>query len=210
MTRLITIIAVGLLVLSILEGVFLWYPKLQTWLAVSEELRGKDEEVRLKEVYFADLRASSNRLTDYQEEMTKIESGLPIDPSLPALFDFMQGVSSENGLVLESMTAGGTKKSGSASQTESVKEIPFNIAVSGSYSAFKSFLRAIYSNARIIDIDSIGFSSPAKDEEEGGGGSDLFSFNISLKTYSHSPQQFDSLEGGIGGDSSAESFELDI
>lgn len=174
MFRLIPIISVCLLILLILGGVFLWLPKLQDFLDLRAELEKKEIELKQKEDYFAKLNSLSKQLEEYPEELAKIDSALPIDPSIPALFNFIQKVSSENGLILEKLDLG---QISSSKKKTGVKEISFSISVSGSYPAFKNFLSAIYQNARLIDTDSIKFSSP-----EGEG---LFIFDLTLATYSY-------------------------
>ena len=173
MSRLIIAISFLLLVFSILGGVFYCWPKFQDFLYLRIELKGKDTEIKQKEEYFSKLDSLSSKMINYPEELAKINSALPIDPSIPALFNFMQVVSSENGLILENLTLGSI----SPLSEKGVNQISFNISVSGSYSAFKNLLSALYGNARMIDINSIGFSS---NEEK-----DLFVFSIDLATYSY-------------------------
>ena len=175
MSRIIPIISILLLVLIILGGVFYWWPKYKEFRDLGIELKIKEEQVRQKEEYFAELRTIDERLEGYSEELAKIDSALPADPSIPALFNFIQQTSSENGLILEAINAPKISSLGGGSG-EKIQEISFSISFSGSYSAFKNFLSAIYGTARLIEVKSVKFSSP----EEGGT---IFNFILELKTH---------------------------
>ena len=174
MLRLVPIISIGLLILVILGGVLFWWPKLQDFSDKKEELTRKEIEVNQKKEYFVALNSLSDKLKGYSEELARIDSALPTDLSIPALFNFIQVSSSENGLVLENLTLG---KTSSQKEMGGAKEISLSVSVSGSYSAFKNFLSALYKNVRMIEVNSIKFSSPAED--------DLFEFNLALTTYSY-------------------------
>jgi Tfp pilus assembly protein PilO len=175
MSRLLPIISISLLVLLILGVVFLWWPKYQSFSDLRAELEQKERELEQKRKYFANLEALSKKLEGYPEELTKIESALSVDPSIPALFNFIQKASSENGLILEKLSL--AKVSSSPEQQAEIQKISFSVSVSGSYSAFKNFLSVIYKNARLIEVESIKFSSPE--------GADLFTFDFNLETNSY-------------------------
>jgi len=120
------------------------------------------------------LEALSERLLTYREQLSKIDSAFPASPSPAVIFNFFQKASSENGLILTEINMDGTEQSSG----ERIQEMYFSISVSGSYSAFKNFLSAIYASSRLIEVKSINFSS----SEEGR---DLFDFNLELKTQSY-------------------------
>jgi Tfp pilus assembly protein PilO len=58
------------------------------------------------------------------------------------------------------------------------KEYRFSLELSGSYPAFKNFLAILEKSAKIIEVENISFSSPAKDDS-------AFSFNVAVKFYSY-------------------------
>lgn len=175
MSRLLPIISISLLVLLILGVVFLWWPKYQNFSDLKAELEKKERELEKKREYFTNLEALSKRLEGYPEELAKIDSALSVDPSIPALFNFIQKVSSENGLILESLSLG--KISSSQEEQVEIQKISLSASVTGSYSAFKNFLSTVYKNARLIEVESIKFPSLE--------GEDLFTFDFSLETYSY-------------------------
>jgi len=115
-------------------------------------------------------------LSTYKEQLSKIDSALPKDPSVAALFNFFQKTSSENGLILTEVDMSGLFSSESSG--ERIQKMSFSISVSGSYSAFKNFLSAVYRNSRLIKVKSISFSSSEQRK-------DLFDFNLNLETQSY-------------------------
>ena len=136
------------------------------------ELERKEAEIKQKEEYFANLEVLSEKLEGYSEELAKIDSAFLVEPPVPTLFDFIQKASSENGLVLESLTLAGISPLANVVGT---KKISLSASVSGSYTALKNFLTTIYNTARLTEVESIGFSFP---EERG-----LFTFDLALESY---------------------------
>lgn len=172
MFRTIPILSISLIILLILGGVLLWWPKYQEFSDLRSEFTRKEKEIVRKEKYFSQLETLSKKLEEYPEELSKIDSALSLDPSIPALFNFFQKTSFESGLILQGLSLGKTSFS---RELGGIQGISFSASVSGSYPAFKNFLSAIYKNSRIIEVESIGFSFP---EEE-----DLFSFGLKLGTH---------------------------
>lgn len=170
MSRLILIVIVVLLIALVLGGYFLWWPKYQEIKTEKLKLEVKETEIGKKEEYLSSLEKTSEKLTEYTEEFAKIKTAFPGEASLPTLFNFFIKTTAENGLILKSISA----TEGSAAG-ERIQEVPISISVSGSYSALKNFLSVIYKNARLFEVDSIGFSSPLEKE--------LFTFSLSLKTH---------------------------
>lgn len=65
---------------------------------------------------------------------------------------------------------------GGQAKTQTHQILSVNMEVSGTYEAFKNFLRDLELSIRITDVDLLDFSPPS-------GGSDIFSFKLTLKTY---------------------------
>ncbi len=173
MPRSIIIATVLLFLVAIVGGFFLWWPEYQEFMALRKELRKKEEALQEKIAYFEDLRKVSEELEDYSEEMEKIESALPDPPLEPAFLRFVKIIASENGLVTNNLG------SISSSQNRGIRDITFSGSFSGSYSSLKSFLSAIYKNARIIDVESISFTG-------GKEGETLFDFKLGFRTHAFS------------------------
>jgi len=172
----ILIILICLLILLVIGGYFLCWPKYQEFKGKKIEIETKDEEIRKKEEHLLNLEILSEKLSTYKEQLSKIDSALPKDPSVAALFNFFQKTSSENGLILTEVDMSGLFSSESSG--ERIQKMSFSISVSGSYSAFKNFLSAVYRNSRLIKVKSISFSSSEQRK-------DLFDFNLNLETQSY-------------------------
>lgn len=173
--RIIPIIIIIFLALLILGACFLWWPQYQEFQNKNTEIAGRDEEIRQKQERLSGLEDISAKLSEYTSEIAKINSALPADPSITAMFSFIQKKASENGLILSNIDIGGiySLKAGE----ERIQKMPFSISVSGSYPSFKNFLSSLYKNSSLVKVKSISFSSPP--EEKGGS---LFIFNLNLET----------------------------
>jgi len=174
--RLIPIISIIALILLGAGGYFFCWPKYQEFKQQGTLLEEKNRALEEKNNYYLKLETLSNRIDAYKEELDKINSALPAEPSLPVLFDFMQKTSMENGLILGDISSSkGAISSLRSGGNTGIEKVSLSIFLSGSYSAFKNFLSAIYKNSRLIEVDSVSFSSPTEGE--------LFDFNLSLETY---------------------------
>ncbi|MBZ9578059.1 type 4a pilus biogenesis protein PilO [Patescibacteria group bacterium] len=182
------IIIVSILILLIVGGYFLGWPKYQEFGDKKLEVEGKDTEIRQKQEYLSKLEVFSDRLSEYSDELAEIDFALPTEPSIAALFIFFQKISSENGLILKDTDLGELFSSETPETPETpgtpgerIQKMPFSISVTGSYPALKNFLSVVYRNTRLIEVNSISFSFP--EEEEG-----LFTFNLALETHAYQPK----------------------
>jgi len=199
-SRIILIVFIGLVLILVAGGYFLGWPKYQEFKAEKIELETKDEEIELKEGYLLKLESYSAELSEYANELAKVNTALPTDPSMPALFNLILKITAENGLILNSIDFGGLS-SPEGKEGERIQEIPFSFSVSGSYSALKNFLSVIHENARLFEIASITLSSGEKAMEgTEETGEELFTFSLSLKTYAYQEAEMGEtgIEGGIG------------
>lgn len=177
------IIFICLLILLALGGYFLCWPKYQEFKGKKVEIETKNEEIRKKEEYLLNLGILSDKLSTYKEQLSKIDSALPKDPSVAALFNFLQKTSSESGLILTDIDVSGLFPLEDSAQVQEssggrIQKMSFSVSVNGSYSAFKNFLSVVYRNSRLIEVKSISFSSFEERK-------DLFDFNINLETQSY-------------------------
>lgn len=176
--RIIPIIIIFFLILLAAGGYFLWLPEYQEFGNKKAEVEGKDAEIKQKQERLSELEAISVKLSEYSSEVAKINSALPSEPSVAAIFNFIQKTSSENGLILSDIDIGELYSLEPAG--EEVQKMPFSISVSGSYPALKNFLSAIYKNSRLIEVKSISFAYPA--EEKKGS---IFIFDLNLETHAY-------------------------
>ncbi len=186
MPRLATIIIC--LLLSVIIGLFLIWPKYQEFRDVQFRIRGKETEIENQEKYFSQLHDISGKLKGYEADLAKLDSSLPDSPSVVSVLNFFQKTSIQNGLIFKktkSFSVGLSKKSAgaqsSSQKTEEaeiasgIKEISIEFEVAGSYSALKNFISALERSARFIEVDS--FFSSGKEE--------VRSFSLKIKAYSY-------------------------
>lgn len=169
------------LLISLLLLVFLVYcplfllPKYQSFQLLRAEINQTQQELDLIQDYLSHLKDLSRELKSRQKELLKIEFGLPPDPEIASLFDFLQKIAPENGLILKSLShssAQPAKEEGSQ-----LKETSIILKVSGNYNSLLTFLAKMEKSARFIKVSSISFATPPQGE--------VFDFDISIKVYSY-------------------------
>ncbi|KPJ56302.1 hypothetical protein AMJ49_05245 [Parcubacteria bacterium DG_74_2] len=179
MNRSIITIIAFLGALGLMVG-FVW-PKYGEFQRIQQDIIQKENDIQIKDVYIAELNNLSLELEEHKTELAKIDTTLPSDPSLPALFNFFQKTSAQNGLILKNINIDSALKSKEQSK---IQEININLQVIGSYSSFKNFLSTLEKSARLFKIKDISFSLGG--EQEGGEIEELgSSFSLSLKTHSY-------------------------
>jgi Tfp pilus assembly protein PilO len=163
-----------LLFLLVLGIIFLWQPKYQKFINLRLNVQEKKLELQTKEDYFSQLSKLSDKLKEYEAQLAKINTALPPEPSIPNLFYYLGKTSSQSGLILENITL---DKISPIEEGARVKGISLSLVLYGNYPAFKNFLSVIQKSARLIEAESVSFSSPTKEE--------MFSFNLKIKTFSY-------------------------
>ncbi|MBU0476410.1 type 4a pilus biogenesis protein PilO [Patescibacteria group bacterium] len=195
---------ITIIILSVLvSGVFIIWPEYQELTDSRRKIEEKKAEVEIKKEYFSHLSEVSQNLEEYSEELSKINSALPNNPSIPALFDFLQKAASQNGLVLKNIGSfslisqkpaqQSAPKPGEiavsnfpASRAEvKMTEIYLDISLSGSYSSFKNFLSTLEKSSRLIEVENISFSSLQEQKQGQINNNATSSFNLKIKTQSY-------------------------
>jgi len=173
-------IIIGLILLVAL-GIAVVFPKYQNLNLIQLKIKEKEAELQSEKEYFSNLSEISEKLKEYEESLSKINSALAAEPRLPALFNFLQIAASQNGLVLKKIapTLPGPLKEELVEEglSPEIREVGINLAVAGSYSSFKNFLSTLEKTARMIELESISFSTL----EEAGP----IDFNLRIKVYSY-------------------------
>ena len=149
----IVVISLSLLI-AFAWGIFFLSPKNKTLNFLKEEIGQKQFELQSQEEYLANLTRTAENLKNYQIQLAKIDSALPDTPELPALFDFLQKSASQSGLVLKGLEA----TSGTQAE-EGLRETRLNLLLIGSYTSFKNFLSVLEYSSRLIETESLTFSS---------------------------------------------------
>ena len=169
------------LFLALLLAIGFSLPKYQNLKLLQSKVKEKETELQTERKYFSEVGEAKEKLKNFEQEISKINSALPPEPGLPSLGNFLQIAASQNGLVLKkimpspaiSLKEEFIKKGFSPE----IKETGVNLTVSGDYPSFKNFLSNLEKTARMIEIESISFSSP---EEE-----TAIDFNLRIKIYSY-------------------------
>jgi Tfp pilus assembly protein PilO len=162
----ITILAVAAL------GFFVLWPKYQELKVVELNIDNQEIELKTKKEYLQMLEELKLELEKNAAELAKVDSALPTDPSVPSLFNYLQVAASQAGLILTEISPFSVADS---SALAGLKEIGFNVKISGTYPSVKSFISTLERSARMIEVESISLSS----SEEGS-----FNFDLGLKTFS--------------------------
>ncbi len=165
----------GCLVLALVLGFTLVWPKYQNFQTLQSNIKIKEAELANKTDYFTQIRETSERIEEYEENIAKISSALPQTSALSSLFNFLQLMTSQTGLLLEEISLVGVTDS---DEIENIKEIRVSLQVSGAYLSFKNFLTALENSSRIIETEEIAFKSPKKLTVTP-------SFDIQIKAYSY-------------------------
>lgn len=164
------------LVLSLILGVLLLWPKYQNLTNLQIQLENKKTEFKYRDEYYQDLFLLSEKLKEFEAEISNIDSALPPDSSSAILsfYNYLQRVPSESGLILKNL---GSASLSPLDGKPGIEAISISITVSGSYPSLKNFLKTLEKSARIIKVESISFSSPTEEE--------FFEFGLGLQTHSY-------------------------
>lgn len=167
------IIVVSLSLVLIFGMMYLW-PKYENLRHLEQEIEIKKAEILKREEGVQELKRMDEELKTYPNQLAKIDSALPVEADLPALFDFLQKASSQSGLILKSISHSAAKPS---SDFTELKETEVSLTLSGVYASFKNFLPVLETTARMIETQSISFSSvPEEGPRE---------FKLTIKVYSY-------------------------
>lgn len=184
------IILIIIIILLGAAGYFLLWPKYQDYVVKKEEFDTKDEEIQAKEEYLPKLEAISVRLLEFEDQVSKVETAIPSEPSVAALFNYLQKATSQNGLILRDIDVSELFSIKKTELSGRMERMPFSIMVMGSYISLKNFLLDVYLNARMINISSIDFGYSAIED---ASVTNFFNFNISLETQSYSIEALEEL-----------------
>ena len=173
-------IIVGLC-LAILLAAGFSVPKYRSLKLLQSNVKEKETELQTERKYFLEVDEAKEKLKEFEEELSKINSAIPLDPGLSSLGNFLQLAASQNGLVFKKILP---SPSGSLKEefikkgfSPEIKETGVNLTVSGEYSAFKNFLSSLEKTARMTEIESITFSGSEKGAP--------IDFNLKIKVYSY-------------------------
>lgn len=167
--------------LSIVFVLILLWPKYQDFQILREKIERRETDLETQTAYFENLQKISTELKNYQSQLSKIDSALPKNLSLPEILNFLQYNASQSGLSFKKIGSVATvgfqsEETGLVSEEITlIKETTINLGFSGDYFSFKNFLSVLEGSARLFDFENIIFSLTEKGTE----------FDLTIKTYSY-------------------------
>ncbi len=200
-----TFTSIILIVAGILLFIFFTRPKFADLQAKQLEVKAlniANDNAKNLETKIKDLLAIKNSIT--AEDIVKMDTMLPNTvENVKLIIDFdkmLQSMVEERGTLKlyksNEVTETGSKKisienpkittgtMGDTSYDNSrLGVINFSFSVTLTYADFIEFLQRIEHSTRILDIESIAFSTPANQVEVLAGKEPIYTFNIVLKTY---------------------------
>ena len=167
-----TLLIGTLLLFGIAVGICLTWPKYQDFQQLSFELKTREQELENKETYFADLARIKAELVEFAEPFSKVEAALPLDPQLPALYDFLQTSAAFSGMSVRRIS------SSLEDQTQAllIRTISVTLELTGSYGALKELISRLGTASRMAALQSLSIS----------GGQDPERFNVTLQLHTYS------------------------
>jgi Tfp pilus assembly protein PilO len=181
-----------LLLAFIAAIVFLDVPKVQKILDLKREVETQQQRLSEKQLFLEKVDKLKKRYQDNEENLTKVNYILPSGKDVPNLIVQFEALALESGMILDSIqflendelnqSRAAQARAAGETTSKDYMILTAELKLSGSYFAFKNFLKLIENNIRLIDISSVAFNTETR-EETGGGGELIFDFNIRLNTY---------------------------
>lgn len=184
-----------------LIAIFLVWPATENFFVLKELNLQKQKALQAQQDYFNNLESASDKTVFFGSELAKMNSALPPGLSAASLMEFLQVKSSENGLIIKSLTppdivykkslpeqAGGAAGAAgdetanpvgdaeNAGTVSRIQEAEFILSGSGSVESFENFLRALETSARLFEIETFSLDT-------GLAGESLPDFHLLLKVY---------------------------
>ena len=104
------------------------------------------------------------------EDQNRLKALLPSESNEEQLLDLIEAITLRHGLLLKTISVREMKQVNplivSSSQKKLYAEVTFEISVTGTYQSFRTFLAALEQNARLIEIETLSFSSGEADSLE--------------------------------------------
>lgn len=170
---------------AILAGWFIIKPLYEEVTTNNGRLKTALEDV---EVYQNRLDILQTLLGKYnnldQEKKDKIYHILPTHEARENLLVELKQISTENGMIIDSIDFYKPLPFQSIEQDQSqrtilaYKVLEIALKTNGSYESFKNFLKSIENNLRILDVDSIKLGANRREDNP-----NFFSFEIRLRAY---------------------------
>src|SRR3989344_458026 len=172
------ILAATLFILTVIIGIVFVYTKYQETSASSRTLSEKRAEQEKLNVTVASIARVYDSYKKSSQNIDRIQYLLPkLDAqSIPKLFIEMEGIASQSGIFLNSISFKDEKSDtpakpgGTAQVSKGYKKINVFIDAKGEYGSIKSFGDTIENNEHLMDIESLSIISFQASKGEGSTG----------------------------------------
>ena len=185
------IITIVFIVASLAGGLYVVHPSYKKYQRQVKENEVLYEELENIMVYVNELKEIKKKIEESEEGLQKIQDALPEDHDAPSFFLYLQEKIEEIGLTSSGNLGsfGVNNYKNNNADHGRIKEIIFELTLSGKYEDVKRFFRETEKLMRIITINNMnisGDSAPGNPFfDENIGGNEIVSVNFSAKTYSY-------------------------
>lgn len=165
-----------------------------TWPALLKVLDANDKLKVVKQNYAKQLQSlqMAKQIIDQYKNLTNVNQTisltLPKSEEIYNVITQLNKISQNSGLLLQSISlqrSAPTSQTTSTTKTESLINKPQTITLTlnlvGTYEAFKTWLEAIETNIRLMDITNINFSGVLSSEKSTTA--NIFNYRVTLNTY---------------------------
>jgi Tfp pilus assembly protein PilO len=185
------IITIIFIVASLVGGLYVVHPSYKKYQRQVKENEVLYEELENVMVYINELKEIKEKIDEKEESLQKIQDVLPEDHDAPSFFLYLQEKIKENGLTSSDNLGSFSVNSYRHNDVEHgrIKEIIFDLTLSGRYEDIKRFFRETEKLMRIITINNINISGASASTNpflnEIISNDEIVSVNFSAKTYSY-------------------------
>jgi len=177
------IIIAFILFITVLLAYFLVFPAYQKFKELQTDLGIKQAEYDAQFEYYSAITQTYYDLKGYEEDIKKVDSALPSDPSFGRLVYYFQEQSTKNGLMLKSLFLA---KASSSNSKNSEKDLAFSLTLLGNYSALENFLASLEKSAKLFEVTTISFGAgDISNEEMKFSTQNIFTYNLQINTHTY-------------------------
>lgn len=166
--------------------IFLDVPQIQGVLDLRKSVKNEKEIFLEKQDILAKVEKLGEDYKANEENFKKVNYILPSGQDIPNLIVQLEALAFEGGMILESFDLSITEEKAVSRaaevrtqeevQVRDYQTLSIDLKLTGSYTGFEKFLKALEENIRLMDIESITLSPQSEV-------SSVFNFNIIVKTY---------------------------
>lgn len=183
---------VAIIILFIINVMLLFLfvmPKYQESYDLQVELAQKKAEYDSQSDYRSRLMGILQDIDMRKEAVEKIDIALPAHFSSASVLHFFQKESTQNQLVIKSITFSDVLPEANEVRSESsgLKRIDFTVNLAGSYRGLKNLLVSLDKSGRLFQVENISFTAPVAFIDPTSppvlAQSESYNFKLEIKTY---------------------------